>query len=179
MEMTKYQQQAANKWSFDFVNEAPIRTTKSQYAWDAVKINEAPKFYHHEFIAGPSTTPMQDDCENIWPLAAIRPTSSSCIANISSSPALIIHNSMVSHNRRMAHPVFAPASSSSSFSASTSSSLSNVCNKSQRKITGKHENYFSYIFHLPFLAFRRKWHKTLKVNHSQAVPRRQLILIKY
>lgn len=143
--MTKYQQQAANKWSFDFVNEAPIRTTKSQYAWDAVKINEAPKFYHHEFIAGPSTTPMQDDCENIWPLAALRPTSSSCIANLSSSRALIIHNSMVSHNRRMAHPVFAPASSSSSFSASTSSSLSNVCNKSQRKITGKHENYFSYI----------------------------------
>lgn len=161
IEMTKYQLQAANKWNFDFVNETPIRSAQSQYAWDAVKLTETPKFYHHEFIA--QSSPHHQDSENIRPLAA--------------SPALIIHNSMVSHHhRRIAHPVFTPASSpSTSFVvASSTSSMSNVCNKSQRKITGKrrkNENNF------PFRSSQRR--KTLKVNRSQAVPRRQLILIKY
>lgn len=149
MEMAKYQLQAANKWSFDFVKESPIRNSNSQFSWETVKLAETPKFYHHEFISH------QNDCENIWPLVSLN--------SVISSPALVIQDSLVTNNRKIAHSLF--TSASSSFATSTNIS-SVVCNKSQRKITGK----------------RRKFppnDKTLDLITPKSASQRQLILIKY
>ncbi|KAG5680890.1 hypothetical protein PVAND_010369 [Polypedilum vanderplanki] len=74
MEMTKYQLQAANKWSFDFTNESPISSESSQYKWDTVKLPDVPKFYHHivnpnKLQASSSESQLFDECENICPFS--------------------------------------------------------------------------------------------------------------
>lgn len=126
MEMAKYQLQAANKWSFDFVKESPIRNSNSQFTWETVKLDDTPKFYHHEFIS--QTSLNQNECENIWPLMSSN--------SVISSPTMIIQDSLVANNRKIVH------STSSSFAASSSCDS----NKSQRKITGKFSSTFSLSF---------------------------------
>lgn len=46
MEMTKYQLQSSNKWSFDFVNESPL-TSDASYQWESATLSDVPRFYHH------------------------------------------------------------------------------------------------------------------------------------
>jgi hypothetical protein len=152
MEMAKYQLQAANKWSFDFVKESPIRNSNSQFTWETVKLDETPKFYHHEFIS--QTSLNQNECENIWPLT---PTVNSSVI---STPALVIQDSLVANNRKIVHSFF--ASASTSFATS-----SVVCNKSQRKITGKCRRFLIQFFfiHVSFCLISND--KNIKLNHSQ------------
>lgn len=119
--MTKYQLQASNKWSFDFIKESPITHADSQYKWESTTLNEMPKFYHH--IAQPLThhtpsvgmnekTKLFSGCENICPLS-----------RSISSPSMIIQNPMVGNKRKIVVGV-------------SSTSASPTCNN-QRKITGE------------------------------------------
>lgn len=129
--MTKYQLQASNKWSFDFIKESPIVNANSQFRWESAALNDLPKFYHH--IAHPSRLSHQpsseavtndhrqlfSECENICPLT-----------QSISAPSMIMSNPLAVNKRKIAAAI---SSASSSLAAST------VCS-SQRKITG--ENFF-------------------------------------
>lgn len=122
--MTKYQLQASNKWSFDFIKESPITHAGSQFKWEPATLNEMPKFYHH--IAKPLThhtpgvvgvnvnerTKLFSECENICPLS-----------RSISSPSMIIQSPMVGNKRKIVVGV-------------SSTSASPTCNN-QRKITGE------------------------------------------
>lgn len=122
--MTKYQLQASNKWSFDFIKESPITYAGSQFKWEATTLNDLPKFYHH--IAQPLThhtpgavaanvnerTKLFSGCENICPLS-----------RSISSPSMIIQSPMVGNKRKIVVTV-------------SSTSESPTCNN-QRKITGE------------------------------------------
>lgn len=131
--MTKYQLQASNKWSFDFIKESPITHANSQFKWESTRFCEMPKFYHH--IAHPTRLmhqPTSDavdvnnrrqllfsECENICPLS-----------QGISAPSMIIQNPLAVNKRKIVTSISAV---SSSLAAST------VCNVSQRKITGEQE----------------------------------------
>jgi hypothetical protein len=67
--MTKYQLQAANKWSFDFANESPISGECSQYKWDSARLPDVPRFYHHTVTPANLQASANDECENICPLS--------------------------------------------------------------------------------------------------------------
>jgi hypothetical protein len=128
LEMTKYQLQASSKWSFDFMNESPIRHANSQFRWEAATLNEMPKFYHH--IAHPTSrlthqqpgavdairSQLFSEFENICPLS-----------RTISAPSMIIQSSIAVNNRKM---VVGVSSASASLAASA------TCSQ-QRKITGE------------------------------------------
>lgn len=129
LEMTKYQLQASSKWSFDFMNESPIRHANSQYRWEAATLNELPRFYHH--IAHPTArlthqqsgaagadfrSQLFSEFENICPLA-----------RTVSAPSMVIQSAMAVNSRKI---VTGASSASSSLAAAT------ACSQ-QRKITGE------------------------------------------
>lgn len=122
LEMAKYQLQASNKWSFDFIKEAPITNANSQFKWEASTLSETPRFYHH-IVQQPSGTvnvrnlsQLFSECENICPLS-----------QSISAPLMIIQNPIAVNKRKIVVGV-----SSTSANFATSSACSN-----QRKITGE------------------------------------------
>lgn len=120
--MLKYQMQASDKWSFDFIKESPIAQPNSQFKWEPAALNNMPSFYHH--ISHPTRSLMDlsgrsqlfSEYENICPLSR----------NIS-APSMIIQNPLAVNKRKI---VVGVSPASPSFAAST------VCNH-QQKITGE------------------------------------------
>lgn len=120
--MLKYQMQASDKWSFDFIKESPIAQPNSQFKWEPATLNNMPRFYHQ--ISHPTRSLMDlsgrsqlfSEYENICPLSR----------NIS-APSIIIQNPLAVNKRKI---VVGVSPASPSFAAST------VCNH-QQKITGE------------------------------------------
>lgn len=131
MEMTKYQLQASNKWSFDFIKETPIKSANSQFKWKPSTLNDTPRFYHHVSHQPSSTLDLSErsaklfsECENICPLS-----------QSISAPSMIIQNTLAVNKRKIVVGV----SSTTSFAAPSACS-------SQRKITGEYSRYFSSLY---------------------------------
>jgi hypothetical protein len=134
--MTKYQLQAANKWSFDFIKESPITHANSQFKWESTTLSDMPKFYHHisqptRLMHQPTSGAMDvnnrrqlfSECENICPLS-----------QSISAPSMIIQNPLAVNKRKIVTGIS---------SASTSLAASTVCSSSQRKITGEIHFFYS------------------------------------
>lgn len=131
--MAKYQLQASNKWSFDFIKESPITHANSQFKWESTTLSDMSKFYHH--IAHPTSLMRQpasgamdvnnrrqlfSEYENICPLS-----------QSISTPSMIIQNPLAVNKRKIVTGIS---------SASTSLAASTVCSSSQRKITGERKD---------------------------------------
>lgn len=103
-EMAKYQLQASGKWSFDFIKEAPISCSNSQYKWKSSTIYEIPKFYHHisqssrlehhSSSTGDGHGQLFSECENICPLS-----------QHISSPSMIVQHPLPSNKRKIVRAV--------------------------------------------------------------------------
>lgn len=124
--MAKYQLQASEKWSFDFIKEMPVGCENSQFNWEPLTTVEMPKFYHQTIqpsrlfhqhsSASDERSQLFNKHENICALS-----------RHISSPPLIIQNAMAVSKRKAARAVS---------SASTSFATTTICS-SQRKITGE------------------------------------------
>lgn len=117
--MTKYQLQASNKWSFDFIKEAPITNANSQFQWEPSTLSETPRFYHHVAHQPPGTSERSQlfsEYENICPLS-----------QSISAPSMISQNPIAVNKRKI---VVGVSSTSANFAASSACS-------NQRKITGE------------------------------------------
>lgn len=84
MEMTKYQLQASNKWSFDFVNESPITPSSTsgvdgKFQWESATLSDVPRFYHH-IVNSNNNMQVNSESENIRPLTMPLPIRSIIIS---------------------------------------------------------------------------------------------------
>lgn len=127
--MTKYQLQASDKWSFDFVKEAPIASVNNQFKWEPATVMEMPKFYHQ--ISHQSSRPARypSSVNNELDQLLFNGYENACpLLRHINLPLMITQNSMAGNKRKM---VLAVSSSSKILTTTTTVS------SSQRKITGE------------------------------------------